>query len=123
VKCAPWGIVPANSFPVDSGIERVRGEEHAKAFVEFAYCYFRTELVSGNDRSLSEARGQGQLRCARFLSRRAFDKAVSSEALAIGGCPMGIQCGFGTWRWRLELGARPTEGEGSGRRGCQKVGW
>jgi hypothetical protein len=35
VKCASWGIVTANSFPVDSGIERVRGEEHAKALVEF----------------------------------------------------------------------------------------
>ncbi len=41
MKCASWGIVTANSFPVDSGIERVRGEEHAKALVEFAYCYLR----------------------------------------------------------------------------------
>ena len=43
-----WEIVTANSFPVDSGIERVRGEEHAKALVEFAYCYLRQNLVSEN---------------------------------------------------------------------------
>ena len=36
MKCAPWRIVTANSFPVDSGSKRVRGDEHAKALVEFA---------------------------------------------------------------------------------------
>jgi hypothetical protein len=41
MKCVPWAIVPANSFPVDSGIEESPCEEHTKALVEFAYCYYR----------------------------------------------------------------------------------
>ena len=41
MKCAPLGSYPPIPSQWTPGSKRVRGEEHAKALGEFAYCYFR----------------------------------------------------------------------------------